>query len=124
MRSTTDQGGETNAIRVEAHLSPRRGHSAISHTADVGIEAYPARVLGRDEGSVTVMIHCGSRGLGHQVCTDHLLVMDATVGRFGIELPDRDGTELGRPWQLEPKLRSIARPRRARHTNSGPYRPE
>ena len=35
------------------------------------------------------MVHCGSRGLGHQVCTDHLVAMDRAVGRYGIELPDR-----------------------------------
>ena len=40
-------------------------------------------------GGVTVMIHCGSRGLGHQVCTDHLAAMDRTVARLKIALPDR-----------------------------------
>jgi tRNA-splicing ligase RtcB (3'-phosphate/5'-hydroxy nucleic acid ligase) len=36
-----------------------------------------------------VMIHSGSRGLGHQVCSDHLKVMVAAASRYGIELPDR-----------------------------------
>ena len=40
------------------------------------------------EGQVTVMIHTGSRGLGHQVCTDHLDVMESAVKRYGIVLPD------------------------------------
>jgi tRNA-splicing ligase RtcB len=35
------------------------------------------------------MIHSGSRGLGHQVCTDHVKRMDAALGRHGIRLPDR-----------------------------------
>ena len=35
------------------------------------------------------MIHCGSRGLGHQVCTDHLKVLEEATKRYGIELPDR-----------------------------------
>jgi tRNA-splicing ligase RtcB len=48
-----------------------------------------AAVLGLAEGGVTVMIHCGSRGLGHQVCTDHLAIMDRSVARHGITLPDR-----------------------------------
>jgi len=46
--------------------------------------------LGLFEGQVTVMIHCGSRGLGHQVCTDFLGVMDRATKRYGINLPDRE----------------------------------
>jgi tRNA-splicing ligase RtcB len=38
---------------------------------------------------VTVLIHSGSRGLGHQVCTDYVKRMDATLAGHGIELPDR-----------------------------------
>jgi tRNA-splicing ligase RtcB len=38
---------------------------------------------------VTVLIHSGSRGLGHQVCTDYVRRMDAALGRHGINLPDR-----------------------------------
>ena len=38
---------------------------------------------------VCVMIHCGSRGLGHQTCTDQLHVMGPAVARYGIDVPDR-----------------------------------
>jgi tRNA-splicing ligase RtcB len=38
---------------------------------------------------LSVLIHSGSRGLGHQVCTDFVKRMDARLGRYGIELPDR-----------------------------------
>lgn len=48
-----------------------------------------ARAFGLFAGQVTVMIHSGSRGLGHQVCTDHLKVMDKAVAKYGIRLPDR-----------------------------------
>ena len=48
-----------------------------------------ARAFGIAEGQVTVLIHSGSRGLGHQVCTDHVRIMDAVRARYGIELPDR-----------------------------------
>ena len=41
------------------------------------------------EGQVTVMIHTGSRGFGHQVCSDHLRVMETAVHDYGIHLPDR-----------------------------------
>jgi len=35
------------------------------------------------------MIHCGSRGLGHQVCGDHVRIMEAAMPRYGITVPDR-----------------------------------
>jgi tRNA-splicing ligase RtcB len=40
-------------------------------------------------GLVVVFIHCGSRGLGHQVCTDHVAVMDRVMAHYGIAVPDR-----------------------------------
>ena len=45
--------------------------------------------FGLGEGQVTVLIHSGSRGLGHQVCTDYVRRMDAGLVRHGIWLPDR-----------------------------------
>lgn len=50
-----------------------------------------ARVFGiTHEGQVTVMIHTGSRGLGHQVCSDYLRTMEPLVRKYGITLPDRE----------------------------------
>ncbi len=48
-----------------------------------------AAAFGLAAGMVTVMIHCGSRGLGHQTCTDQLRPMGAAMGRHGITVPDR-----------------------------------
>jgi len=48
-----------------------------------------AQALGLFEDQVTVTLHSGSRGLGHQVCSDHLKVMVNAAQRYGIELPDR-----------------------------------
>ncbi|HZG06186.1 MAG TPA: RtcB family protein [Streptomyces sp.] len=48
-----------------------------------------AAAFGLRPGQVCAMIHCGSRGLGHQVCTDHVRVMDRALRRYGISLPDR-----------------------------------
>jgi len=48
-----------------------------------------ANVLGLFPGQLTVLIHSGSRGFGHQVCTDHLATMERAVKRYGIQLPDR-----------------------------------
>ena len=49
-----------------------------------------ARKLGFFKGQVTVMIHTGSRGFGHQVCTDFLEVMERAIKKYGISLPDRE----------------------------------
>ena len=48
-----------------------------------------AAAWGVEPGQVAVMIHSGSRGFGHQTCTDHLQRMAAAVRRYGYELPDR-----------------------------------
>ncbi|MGQ9726756.1 MAG: RtcB family protein, partial [Candidatus Bathycorpusculaceae bacterium] len=42
------------------------------------------------EGQITVMIHCGSRGFGHQICSDYLRVMERAVHKYKIALPDRE----------------------------------
>jgi tRNA-splicing ligase RtcB len=52
-------------------------------------DAAMADAYGLREGQVTLLIHSGSRGLGHQVCTDFVKRMDASLGLYGIELPDR-----------------------------------
>ena len=48
-----------------------------------------ASALGLETGRLGVLIHTGSRGLGHQVCTDYVRRMDAAMERSGIDLPDR-----------------------------------
>jgi tRNA-splicing ligase RtcB len=49
-----------------------------------------ANSLGLYKDQVTVMIHTGSRGFGHQVCTDFIEVMQRAIKKYGIELPDRE----------------------------------
>jgi tRNA-splicing ligase RtcB len=49
-----------------------------------------AAAFGLKRGDIVVMIHCGSRGLGHQIGTDFLLRMAAEAPRHGITLPDRE----------------------------------
>ncbi len=44
--------------------------------------------VGLAPGGVCVMIHCGSRGLGHQICSDHVATMLDAMGRHGIAVPD------------------------------------
>lgn len=49
-----------------------------------------ANSLGLFKDQIAVMIHTGSRGFGHQVCTDFLEVMQRAVRKYNIELPDRE----------------------------------
>jgi tRNA-splicing ligase RtcB len=48
-----------------------------------------AKVFGLEKGQVTVMIHCGSRGAGHQICDDYLKILERATHKYGIVLPDR-----------------------------------
>jgi tRNA-splicing ligase RtcB len=52
-------------------------------------DARVARAFGLVEGQVAVMIHSGSRGLGHQVCSDHVDRMLKAMQRYGVQVPDR-----------------------------------
>ncbi len=49
-----------------------------------------AGVMGLQEGHLVVQIHCGSRGFGHQICTDYVREFQGAVKRYGIQLPDRE----------------------------------
>ena len=60
----------------------------IQYVAEIYDEV-AAAALGLFQDQVTLTIHSGSRGLGHQVCSDHLRVMVEAAARYGIELPDR-----------------------------------
>jgi tRNA-splicing ligase RtcB len=53
-------------------------------------DPHTASIMGITEvGQILVLIHTGSRGFGHQVCTDHLRVMEQAISKYGIKLPDR-----------------------------------
>jgi tRNA-splicing ligase RtcB (3'-phosphate/5'-hydroxy nucleic acid ligase) len=52
-------------------------------------DARAANVMGLFRGQVCLMLHSGSRGVGHQTCTDFLKVVDGAMSREGIEVPDR-----------------------------------
>ncbi|MGW0815543.1 RtcB family protein [Streptomyces viridiviolaceus] len=60
----------------------------VQQVADVSDERVAA-AFGLSVGQVCVMIHCGSRGLGHQICTDHVRAMGDAMSRYGITVPDR-----------------------------------
>ncbi|MBI4279058.1 MAG: RtcB family protein [Armatimonadetes bacterium] len=99
----TEAGGALREADPEA-VSPhakQRGRSQIgtlgsgNHFLEIQVvdqihDADAASIMGIDQvGQVVVFIHSGSRGLGHQVCTDHLRVCERSMSRYGIKLPDR-----------------------------------
>jgi tRNA-splicing ligase RtcB len=86
-----------------SHISPRAMERGIPQLGTLGAgnhfleiqkvshiyDKEKARIFGIDaEGQVTVMVHCGSRGLGHQVASDYIEIMENTFGTKG--LPDRE----------------------------------
>ena len=49
-----------------------------------------AKRMGIQKGNVTVLIHCGSRGFGHQVCSDYLRISEQAQKKYNISLADRE----------------------------------
>ena len=60
----------------------------IGYVAQI-FDAKAAVALGLFQDQITVIIHCGSRGFGHQVCEDYLGVMNSAMHQYSITLPDR-----------------------------------
>ena len=91
-------GGDTEKVSAKAKKrgSPQLGTlGSGNHFLEVAIvdevfDAEGAAQMGLDEaGRVVVWIHCGSRGLGHQVCDDYVKVMNSAMRDYEIVLPDR-----------------------------------
>jgi tRNA-splicing ligase RtcB len=90
-------GAEPSAVSERARLRGARqlgtmgsgNHFVELQRVDELFDPRTAAVFGLRQGQVTVLIHSGSRGLGHQVCTDYVKRMDAAQERYGIVLPDR-----------------------------------
>ncbi|HEX6229715.1 MAG TPA: RtcB family protein [Solirubrobacterales bacterium] len=91
-------GADPRAVSARAH---ERGAGQLgtmgagNHFVEVQavkrlIDEEAAATFGLRAGQVTVLIHSGSRGFGHQICTDYVRKMDAAISRYGITLPDRE----------------------------------
>ncbi len=59
----------------------------VQEVTDISDKTF-AKLWGLEKGKVTIMLHCGSRGLGHQVATDYLQVHSKAAEKYGIKLPD------------------------------------
>jgi tRNA-splicing ligase RtcB len=64
-------------------------HFVEVQRVDRVLEPAVAERYGLFKGQLVVLVHTGSRGLGHQVCTDYVKEMDRVMPRYGISLPDR-----------------------------------
>jgi tRNA-splicing ligase RtcB len=93
----TSAGGRPDLVSPEAR---QRGGGQLgslgagNHFLEVQVvdhifDAVAAEAFGLHPGTLTVMIHCGSRGLGHQTCQDQLKLMGPAMARHGITVPDR-----------------------------------
>jgi tRNA-splicing ligase RtcB len=90
-------GADPGAISERAYL---RGQDQVGtlgsgnhfleiQMVDEVFDREAAAAYGLHEGQIAIMVHCGSRGLGYQVCEDYLQVMAAASDRYHIQLPDR-----------------------------------
>jgi tRNA-splicing ligase RtcB len=99
----TEEGGCLEGADPQ-QVSPRakeRGRGQLgtlgagNHFLEVDVveqvfDAPGAAAMGLREGCLALQIHCGSRGFGHQICTDYVQSFQSAVRRYGIKLPDRE----------------------------------
>jgi tRNA-splicing ligase RtcB len=113
----TEEHGEmpgAEPAQVSAHAKQRQRkemgtlgsgnhYLEIQHVAEI-FDAQIASVFGIEAGDILVTIHCGSRGLGHQIGTEFLRSMAIAADEHGIRLPDRElacapiDSDLGRSY--------------------------
>lgn len=91
-------GADPNKVSDRAHKrgAPQLGsigsgnHFLEIQKIDKIFDHEAAELMGlHNEGDITILIHCGSRGFGHQICKDYLEVCEQSYQKYGIELPDR-----------------------------------
>jgi tRNA-splicing ligase RtcB len=89
--ASPDAVSERARLRGAGQMAPLAAgkHFVEKHQVQQVPHPASAEAFGLHRGQITVLIHSGSRGLGHQVCTDYVRTMDAALRRFEITLPDR-----------------------------------
>ena len=102
LEHTEERGGMAGAeARAVSPKAKKRGQDQLgtlgsgNHFVEVAEveEVYDQEVadaFGLFEGQMVVWVHSGSRGLGHQVCTDYVRDLQSAVTKYGIKLPDRE----------------------------------
>jgi tRNA-splicing ligase RtcB len=97
-QSGTIEGADPEQVSPRAFKRGRRqvgtlgagNHFIEVDEVDAVFDEAAAEVLGLYAGQAVVQIHCGSRGFGHQVCTDHVSRFQTVARKYGIRLPDRE----------------------------------
>lgn len=92
------EGADPNKVSERAKTRGREQIGSVgagNHFVEVDVvdqifDEEAANTMGLYPGCLTLQIHCGSRGLGHQVCTDYVQSFQSAVHKYGIELPDRE----------------------------------
>ncbi|MFO7571807.1 MAG: RtcB family protein [Gaiellaceae bacterium] len=90
-------GADPGAVSERARLRGRNqlgtmgsgNHFVELQEVEEVLDPVAAKAFGLERGQVTVLVHSGSRGLGHQVCTDYVKLMDSRLAAYRIHLPDR-----------------------------------
>ncbi len=98
---TPEEGGRCPAVASREAPRQKRGspqlgslgsgnHFIEVQAVDTIYDERAAKAYGLFKGQVAVMVHTGSRGCGHQVCSDYLRTMERAVKAYHIALPDRE----------------------------------
>jgi tRNA-splicing ligase RtcB (3'-phosphate/5'-hydroxy nucleic acid ligase) len=99
----TEEGGRVEGANVSkvSDRAKTRGREQVgslgsgNHFIEVDVvdeifDESSANIFGLRRGCLTVLLHCGSRGLGHQICTDYVEQFQNVVHKYNIQLPDRE----------------------------------
>jgi tRNA-splicing ligase RtcB len=99
----TEEGGQLEGAdpskvsqRAKERGRPQLGTlGAGNHFIEIDVvdqvfDPQAAQAMGLQEGNLVVQIHCGSRGFGHQICSDYVQEFQGAVKRYNIHLPDRE----------------------------------
>jgi tRNA-splicing ligase RtcB len=99
----TEEGGRLEGAdpNVVSPRAKKRGRPQVgtlgagNHFIEVDLveeiyDFHAAQVMGLAEGYLALQIHCGSRGFGHQICSDYVRRLQGAVQKYGIKLPDRE----------------------------------
>jgi tRNA-splicing ligase RtcB len=92
------QGAEPEKVSARAKERGRAQLGTLgsgNHFLEVDVvdqvfDAQAAQAMGLAEGNLVLMIHCGSRGFGHQICSDYVQQFQGATRKYGIHLPDRE----------------------------------
>lgn len=92
------EGADPTAVsqRAKKRGRPQLGSlGAGNHFIEIDVvdqvyDQHAAGVMGLRQGCLVVQIHCGSRGFGHQICSDYVSQLQSVVQRYNIHLPDRE----------------------------------